>query len=297
MPDEKIVAYLDLLGMSNRIRSNTEEAIQAYQTYHTILKTKIIDDKIHPPEKYEGKNLKDLAINTSVNSFESFLPFSDSIFISSSNYQSFLQQLSSFLVDCFIYTSQIYEFPECSSDPTLIVDGTKKEHIWPTLFRGGISIGECIPIQVIGILDKKPNEMPCLSGKAVVESVNLEHCIKGPRIIFNEATYKKFPDEVKQYIVNTEKQNIYELLWPGFHYIKTNGRSELKKFSALFTPAVNLWRFYNHTEYSEHYFRFMKLIVQSTKKVFEEESDVAEKTIKKTIKHLDLMEKFEFLYQ
>jgi hypothetical protein len=76
-------------------------------------------------------------------------------------------------------------------------------------------------------------------------------------------------DETKKYVQQTELKDFYEILWPSLYYIPSNGEGELQKFTHLFTPAVNFWNAFNHTPYSEHYFKFLELIVSSTIKTFE----------------------------
>jgi hypothetical protein len=75
-------------------------------------------------------------------------------------------------------------------------------------------------------------------------------------------------------------------LWTGFHYIPSNGQNEINRFYELFLPAVNLWKAYNHSSFSEHYFKFIELVVTGTLKVFEANGhkDIAISKIKEMIK-------------
>ena len=90
MIKEQAVAFLDLLAFSNHVRENTQDALLAFTTYRTILETKLTDDLVHPPTSYSNPILEDLATRHSVNSFNHFLPFSDSVFISSDDPNLFL---------------------------------------------------------------------------------------------------------------------------------------------------------------------------------------------------------------
>jgi hypothetical protein len=305
---EQAVAYLDLLAFSNHVRENTQDALMAFTTYRTILETKLIDDITHPPSSYSNPILQDLATRHSVNSFNHFLPFSDSVFISSEDPDLFLQQLGSFVLHCFTFTSLQYQHPENASDPIRVSNTSitkdkegreiKTEANWyPTLFRGGIAWGEAIPIELMGIVKNKPQKIANLAGKAVVRAVGLESKIKGPRIVFEKDLYERLNPQTKVYVIETEVKGLYELLWPAFHYIPTNGASEINRFYELFTPSVNLWQAYNHTPFSEHYFKFVELVVIGTIKIFEANGlkDSAVIKIKEMIKSIGLEHKTKHL--
>jgi hypothetical protein len=121
----------------------------------------------------------------------------------------------------------------------------------------------------MGIVKSKPQKIANLAGKAVVRAVGLESKIKGPRIVFEKDLYDKLDDSTKVYTAETEIKGLYELLWPAFLYIPTNGHSEINDFYKLFLPAVNLWKANNHSSVSEHYFKFVELVVTGTIKIFE----------------------------
>lgn len=222
---EQSVAFLDLLAFSNHVRENTQDAFMAFTTYRTILETKLTDDFRHPSESYSNPILQELASKNSVNSFDYFLPFSDSVFIASNNQNIFLKQLGSFVLHCFMFTSRQYENPEDKVNPTKVTISSidkdengeivtnKVESNWyPTLFRGGIALGEAIPIELMGIIKNKPEKIANLAGKAIVKAVGLESKIKGPRIVFEKDFYEKLNTETKIYTVETEIKGLYELL-------------------------------------------------------------------------------------
>jgi len=291
MKKEQTVAFLDLLAFSNHVRENTQDALLAFTTYLTILETKITDDIVHPPSSYSNPILQDIATRNSVNSFNNFLPFSDSVFISSNDPNLFLKQLGAFVLHCFTFTSRQYQNPEDPSNPSKVVhkfkDNTTLEENWcPTLFRGGIALGEAIPTELMGIVNNKPQKITNLAGKAIVRAVGLESKIKGPRIVFEKDLFDKLDASTKVYTIETEVKGLYELLWTGFKYIPSNGQSEINNFYKLFLPAVNLWKAYNHTPFSEHYFKFVELVVTGTLKVFDENGykDIAINKVKEIIK-------------
>lgn len=278
---EKVVAFLDLLAFSHRVRENTPEALHAFTTYRTIVETAWGDGQLHPVSAYPLA-LRDLAERTGIDSFEHFLPFSDSIFVSSTDPNKFIPQLGHFILNCFRFTAAHYLHPEDPANPTrttipaigLSADGQletsmKSEDLFPTLFRGGMAWGEAIPIQLFGLADKKPVQIANLAGKAVVDAVGLEATVKGPRIVFTEPLYRKLDAGARIYVHETEVKGFYELLWPGMAYVLENRRFDRGEFQTLFIPAVNLWRAHNHTPVAEHYFRFVELVVTSTLRVFD----------------------------
>lgn len=298
MENTQTIAFLDLLAFSNHVRENTMDALSAFTTYRTILETKIKDDLMHPPDSYSNPILQDLATRHSVNSFNYFLPFSDSVFISSDDPNLFLKQLGCFVLHCFTFTSLKYQNPDDPSNPTKVVhkfkDNTTMEENWyPTLFRGGIALGEAFPIELMGIVNKKPQKIANLAGEAVVRAVGLESKIKGPRIVFEKDLFEKLDSSTKVYTAETEIKGLYELLWTGFLYIPSNGYLEINDFYKLFLPSVNLWKAYNHTPFSEHYFKFVELVVTGSLKVFDAagHKEIAVNKVKEIIKSQGLEHK------
>lgn len=298
MENEQVVAYLDLLAFSSYVRENTKDAMLAFTNYRAILEIKIADDINHPSDSYSNPILKDLATRNSVNSFNHFLPFSDCVFISSNDPNLFLKQLGSFVLHCFKITSRQYEHPDDPRNPTKIVhkfnDSTTLEENWyPTLFRGGIAFGEAKHIELLGIVNGKPQKMANLAGKAVVDAVGLESKVKGPRIVFEKKLFDKLDDSTKIYVNEIEGKGLYELLWPGFRYIPENGEQEINNFHELFLPAVNLWKANNHTPHSEQYFSFIELVVTSTLKIFDANGlkDIAVTKVSKVIREVGLGDK------
>ena len=93
---QKVVAYIDLLGFSNCVMNNPEEAIMMLSHFNTILSTLNFEREVHPSEGYEP-SLQGLARRTSNESFEHFMPFSDSVFLASANCSDFVMQLGSFV--------------------------------------------------------------------------------------------------------------------------------------------------------------------------------------------------------
>lgn len=299
----KIIAYIDLLAMSNFVRENVVDSIDVFSGYNHILKTKIIDERIQPASTEKDPNLKALLERTSVSSFDYFLPFSDSIFLASSNPDKFIEQLCHFILSCYLYNADAYkDNPLNPSKPfankMLGLDGNIYEHnVYPILFRGGLCIGNITNGSLMGRANGNNQEMPVLIGEPVVKAVKMESVVKGPRVILDEQTYQNLGLKSQKYIRKTEVGNYYEVLWPSYHFIEPNGKSELYKFKELFDPAVNLWYAFNHTLFSTHYFALLSLITASTlsfaKKIGCQNE--AEQLIKKELEKNGLLSKKDVL--
>lgn len=299
----KVVAFLDLLGFSNAVTRDAEEALSMLHSYNTIIQIAVSDLQRHPSCSYSPE-LQTLAKRTSTESFDDFIPFSDSIFVTSNNCSDFIMQLGSFIEKSFHFTAHIYESPQNQQDPTAyhnigVVQNGKGElmtvnepcHIPPVLFRGGVALGEVNIITLSCILNKERKECHTLLGDAVVEAVRLEQKkVKGPRIVFGQEVFNELDDKTRLYCRNLpEDINYYELLWPGMKYIlenHSNFQTEFCHFYDLFTPAYNLWfPFKNDTDVRVHYERFIELIVYSAIRIYDRMGmkDFALQQIKKAI--------------
>lgn len=296
-----IVAYIDLLAFSNHLIGNTTEALMIMNNYNTILSQKIIDDKLYPPKSY-CTELQYLAKNKSIDSFDYFLPFSDSVFLMSNDCSSFIKQLGNFVLESFLLTSRFYEAPKNPANPekgeslNFSIDSNQELKVetgscdyYPTLFRGGLAYGESFPIELKSIIGKAPSMSKVITGKAVVEAVKLESVVKGPRLVFPNNVYKELDDDAKDYCRELPEDNkLYEILWPAMIYINQNNEfeneNEFNKFNELIVPVYNLWKAYKDTQYSIHYFKFIELIIASTIQFFDKKCNMRNKAVEK-IKH------------
>lgn len=265
---EQAVAFLDLLAFSNNVRENMEDAMSAIEHYNTILHTKLLNEAVYT-RKPPVPALEDIANERRIFSFDNFLPFSDSVFISATDPNLFLKQIGSFILNCFQLTSRNYQQPLDVRRPFVVKVGGSESSWYPTLFRGGIAWGEVYPLNLISIIDRQSQMIRNLAGKAVVTAVGLEQKVKGPRIVLEQNYFDLLDEPTRRYVQATEIKGIYEILWPSFLYISVNGESEITRFNELFLPAVNFWKAYNHSPYSAHYFKFIELIVDSSIKTFE----------------------------
>lgn len=279
----KAVAFLDLLGFSSAVKKDTNEAMAMLQSYNSILHFGLIEKELHPSSGYEPI-LQELAKRNSTESFDDFLPFSDSIFITSENCSDFLLQLGSFLHKSFHFTAHFYAHPVNSQDPLetqsigveedghggyKVVDS--KTRIPPALFRGGVAFGDVSAVNPATLINKSRTNGYILVGDAVVNAVGLEKKVKGPRIVFGQNVFEQLNETARLYTRSLpEDSNLYELLWPGMSYILENDmRNEFNHFTDMFFPVYNLWSYYKGDEVvSVQYERFIELIVASALKLY-----------------------------
>lgn len=278
---KKAVAYIDLLGFSKLVEQNLGDAVITLSNANSILSQQILEKHIHPSSGYSPE-LKELAKDTSVESIEDYLPFSDSVFLTSSNCDDFVMQLGSFVRKCYTFTAGHYIHPTDALDPTkesipnVIAndDGSCSlseidSHLYPALFRGGISYGEVENLTPMGIVGGKEQKMNTLAGEAVVKAVRLEESVKvkGPRLVFDNSLYGQLSEKTKNYCRQLpERPDLYEILWPMTAYISTNPYSgTLTEFYELFNSAYNLWIPHKkNPDVGLHYLKFMEIIIVST---------------------------------
>lgn len=310
---ENIVAYIDLLAFSNHVRENSGDALMAMNNYNTILSTKIRDELMNPVASY-SPGLQEIAKMHSIDSFDYFLPFSDSVFLMSHDCNAFIKQLGSFVLQSFTITSHFYRHPIDPANPErglinhISFDENGQVRVskdtcnyYPALFRGGLSYGEAFPIELSSVIDNKSSISKVVTGAAVVEAVKLESGVKGPRLIFGENVYLQLDGDTRIYCrAIPENRNLYEILWPAMEYIKQNDidqcAQEISKMYDLLVPAYNLWKAYNHTLYSAHYFNFIELIIASTIQLFDLKFGLkvhAKEVIKKWVTGNELKDKIQ----
>ena len=298
----KVVAYLDILGFSNHTYTNIEDALELLSDYNTIINTKILDAKQNPSSSYP-KKLQGFAKQNFIDSFEYFLPFSDSLFIQSSTPDEFIKQLSSFLLDCFFLNSNDYSNPEDYSDPSKVtikilknksVFQNHSQYRHPLFFRGGVSYGETNIFNTDAIIDSKLKKITNIAGATFVKTVKeLEPLGKGPRLFCDLAFYAQLDEKTKLYC-KIFKEKYYEILWPAFNFIEGNElETEKNKINELLVPATNLWKAYNHLKFGIHYWEFLKLVISSTIRFFEIQNnkEIAQNYISRYLKSVGLTNK------
>ena len=261
---DKICTYLDLLGFSNYMNTNFEDAMLLVENYQNILQM--------------GFSVED----DEFSSFSDFLPFSDSIFILSTKEEAntFIKDISHFLINCFLFTAHAYTHPVNKSKPTVVkiknigysiekkdVDVKEIEKNWyPTIFKGGISFGDVESFSQQGLHDKKFFDQRNLAGKGIVSSVAMEKLGRGPRLFTDSTLINLLNSENRnKFIIG--HNNISEILWPIEVFIEDNpiDHEMLNSFNKLMDPAINLWKAYEKTPVGEIYYNLLKLISISAK--------------------------------
>lgn len=282
MMEKRIFAFLDLLGFSEYTLTDQEAALQLLYNYQAILNMKISDQQLHPANSYSHKRLSVLADNCGIDSFQDFLPCSDSIFITSQNADKFVKQISCFLFECFNFTSYAYKEGKSEKEITKVTIKDfnyekdkklnifeKQENWYPVLFRGGITFNEVIFLPMTSIMNYVQKQTNNPFGKALVQAVGLEKADKGPRLFCDKEFVQLIGSKVKHFILPLKDGNIFEILWPMIIYVDDNEcDKELTEFNNLFIPAANLWEAFNHLDRAMHYYKFVKLIVLSSLKYF-----------------------------
>jgi hypothetical protein len=277
---EKICAYLDLLGFKHHIKTESQGALRMLNNYQQIIDNKIFEKSCctgHPSGVFSINNITE---NNLVDSFENFIPFSDSIFITGSEPDKFITQISNFILESFEAYSSYFANPKCKENPTIYVvskiitdrEGnirrSESEQIaFPVLFRGGIAYDEVFDIKTNYIYKNENQILNSITGMGIIKAVGLEDLkFKGPRIFCNKNFIDKLGTEVEKMFISPieESDDIFELLWPisKFHQNETS-EYEIGEFDRLFHPALNLWRAFNHEEFGIHYYKLMKLIIKS----------------------------------
>lgn len=270
------VIYLDLLGFKSFSNENIEAALEIHRDFHTVLKNRQYEEQIRPPSSIPDERLKRPAERKASDSFNYFLPMSDSIFILSEEPDKVAAQLSTFLSESFLFGGYNYSMAD-SLNPLLQsirefnIDesGTVKikdcmETQYPVLFRGGISYGNVEVVRTPAIYKGEEITVPNVIGQGVIQAVRLEQKrLKGPRILCDCEFVDQLRDPtIKKYL--RKESDVWELLWPGFNYLEDDDeKSQSYELTDLFCPALRLWRHFSGKPPERHYQAFLELIVRS----------------------------------
>jgi len=273
---EAAVAFLDLLGFKQYVSSDQDAAYHLLEDYKEILISKLSDKKNHPSSTYDNKELGQYAKKVSIEDFNYFLPFSDSIIIVSKSPDAFLNQLSAFLYDCFYFKKNAYANPINNENITKseIINipsrSITKTHCYPVLFRVGLSYGECMAFPAATIIDDNYRTHCNLFGHPYIKAVALEQSgEKGPRVICDDAFCNTLSPQSKAFVQQISGSQYYELLWVGLHiYDSTSGEDMKNTFLQLVDIACKFWNMYAKDAKTEpHYRQFLRLIYHSARKV------------------------------
>jgi len=280
---DKVVAYLDLLGFSNAVNTDPDGAVMMLQGQASALEDAIVDEMLHPASSYPDSAIQLLAEAGLATSFETFLPMSDSVFITSSDPNLFVRQLSHLLVSQFDFRLSAFANPESSGDPRQVtmrsvevVGGaaqvsTRQASWWPILYRGGVTYGD-VQLLKMPAISSVGKTLPNLAGKAVVESVGLEKLAgKGPRLACTEAFAKLVTGGAADFIEPTPTPQVpgqREILWPMAMFADSTGPEDAfqNPLHEWLTGAINLWCHFATGSIGVHYLEFIDLTIRSFQK-------------------------------
>lgn len=278
---EKLVAFLDLLGFSEAVKSDLPGAVQLLQDCADAIRI-AVDDAAPDADGSVSTNSEALRLMNSmeVTSFEDLLPMSDSIFIVASDASKFVMQLSHLLTECFGFRLNAFADPEHGGDPmavttkTVVLAGeqpqieTQPETWWPVLFRGGVAFGKCLALHLPMIADSRSGTCRGLVGSAVVEAVKLEGKTKGPRVLCSAKIKEKVAGNAANYIGPSlcGEEDCVELYWPMASLEDTSNMADAIN-NHLRQWLKGLWNLYLHFSDNDHvrvhYEMYLRLVVAS----------------------------------
>ena len=201
MSSKKCVAFLDILGFSSYICSDAnlaqESAMDMLSTINFIFKNRVSDHRLHPWHSY-CPSLQPHAQRTDIDSFECFLPMSDSIFIIGNDANIFIDQVSSFMCSCFNYVSNAYLNPIDNNAPERVIakqfkidesDGLIVDEVevqwYPHIFRGGISYNDAVILQMTSLMRNENNMSD--REKKIASDYNVKTGLRGENALYRKA--------------------------------------------------------------------------------------------------------------
>jgi hypothetical protein len=149
-----------------------------------------------------------------------------------------------------------------------VTGSVEEERWWPVLFRGGVAVGECVPVCLPTIVDCRLQPTRCFIGEAVVDAVALEKRTKGPRILCSDKLQGALNAHAAEYVgtpINRERESC-ELYWPMSLFedkadIETAINSGLREW---FQGVSNLYaHFRSNEKVRSHYESYLRLLVRS----------------------------------
>jgi len=207
------------------------------------------------------------------------------VLIASTNPDKFVLQLSTLLVDSFMFTADAFD-RELGADkitrlqvryPAIDTHGKVRieeaaEIRYPILLRGGVVFDEAKVAHIPGITLGKPMKNATLVGRGVIKAYEIEQLhLKGPRIVCDDRFAKQVKRrEAKLLLHPTSNKNLFDILWPAAHYFDAGPEADVvHKTRTFFSRATDLWKAFSHLEFGVHYYNFLKLVTISTQKYFE----------------------------
>lgn len=256
---KQAVVFLDILGFKSVLESDPQGAAQLLTDYKMIFEDEMRNRTVHENDP----NIAQTRRLSSMDSFQTFLPMSDSVIITSDDPSLLVSNLSTFLFDVYNFSPT----SRCISEESNISFKSKisRPKTYPLLFRGGISYGEVIPYEHQATLFKgEQRKGSNIFGPAFVDAYSLaEVCpkLKGPRIRCSKSFVEVLDTNAQKYIgplIGAENDKQVELYWPTIAFEPGNS-----SFCSVFDNACQFLTAFMNTPEWEHYFFFVKLLVRS----------------------------------
>lgn len=297
-----IVAFLDLLGFSTLLQTDTGIALDNMNLFNNMIKTRFIDNECHPLSEYKTMYPNDTDFHnfvkkSSITAFEQMISFSDSLILGGTDYNLFIMQLANFVATAYITYSEPFINPFTDISTVLnikvadaLADGTIRYHkASPLLFRGGVSIGKNIAFFDEYHIKNSNLQQSSLNvtGLTYLNAVKLESFGKGPRLFCDQSIVDAVNEKTKRFLreVNKEK-GIYEIVWTieGCEATRRNRNkwnNVINSINEKMLPsAINLYEYYRKNEYLEVQYReLLKLVCEGIVKYAADECNCAEKAI------------------
>lgn len=299
-----IVAFLDLLGFSALLQTDTEVALNNMNSFNNVIKTRFIDNKCHPLSEYEERypydtNFHNFVETSSATAFEQMISFSDSLVLGGTDCDLFIMQLANFVATAYIEYSEPFRKPFTDISTVLtnkvadgLADGGIRYHkAFPLLFRGGISVGKSI-----GFFDEyhiKNGELQFSSlnvmGLTYLNAVKLESFGKGPRLFCDKSVVDVVNEKTRRILKEVDKEKgIYEIVWTiagceaTGHCSTDKWKNVMDRINDKMLPsAINLYQYYRKNEYLEvQYKELLKLVCEGIVKYATDECNRAEDAIR-----------------
>lgn len=312
-----LVAYLDLLGFRDHLSDSVNDTLRSLSHYAEVFAIKSQEIGWTPQEQ----GLREPARAHSVDTFDYFLPFSDSIVIASSKEPNiFIRQIASFLCGAFTFNSKSFDpipmqmegrdnpLEEKESKLGRSADdhrplSQEKYLNYPVLFRGGLSYGDVESLTMLSRVKGVSQSATLLAGQGVVDAVKLEESkIKGPRILFDQDVFDTLSKENQLGFCRKVPEELhstyYELLWPNASCFDSNfSNPNYGEIVDLYGKAIALRDHYDHAECHMHYCKFSELILASAMagaKVRKQHTELQEH-LRELVKRYNFSEKYNDL--
>ena len=296
-----IVAFLDLLGFSALLQTDTEVALDNINSLNNVIKTRFNDDRSHPLSECKERHPNDTDFHnfvekSSITAFEQMISISDSLILGGTNCDLFIMQLANFVGTVYIRYSEPFKKPFTDISKVLtdkVADvlpcGSKRNHnAFPLLFRGGISVGKKIVFFNQNYIKNGKLQRSLLNvmGLTYLNAVKLESFGKGPHLFCDKSVVDVVNEKTRRILREIDKdKGIYEIVWTIEGLADKEYTDKWKNVTdrindTMLPSAINLYHYYRKNEHLEvQYKELLKLVCQGIVKYAADECNCAEDAI------------------